>query len=88
MKTLYSDGFLINYEDGDTSIERNKIKHNESIFDKRHTIKDGDTLPSIAYRYYKKPNMWYLVADANNIFNPFELITGDQLVIPDINLYG
>jgi hypothetical protein len=47
-----------------------------------HTVKDGDSLPSIAYRTYGDPNAWRAIADANGIENPLHLRRGTALSLP------
>jgi len=84
---LYNNGFIINYPDGDQSLQRNPIEHNQDIGDKYHTVKLGDTITSIAYMFYKKPLYWYMIADANNIFNPLDLEIGRTLIIPNLAIY-
>lgn len=48
-----------------------------------HTIKEGETLQSIAYQYYGDSGYWGLISRANKILNPFtEVIPGQRLLIP------
>jgi hypothetical protein len=47
-----------------------------------HTVKDGDTLQSIAYRTYGDATRWRAIADANDIDNPLHLRRGRSLVLP------
>jgi nucleoid-associated protein YgaU len=47
-----------------------------------HTVKDGDSLPSIAFRTYGDPNAWRAIADANGIENPLHLRRGTALSLP------
>jgi nucleoid-associated protein YgaU len=42
----------------------------------------GDTVSSIASRVYGDPTRWRDIANANNVENPFNLPTGQPLVIP------
>ena len=35
-----------------------------------YNVTYGDTWPSISYKVYKTPNMWWLVIAANEIINP------------------
>jgi len=85
LKALYEDSILIEYEEGDNSLERIEFSYVKNINDKNHIIKDGDTLDYLAYKYYKDDKLWYIIADTNNIYNPFELSIGDELIIPYIN---
>ena len=47
-----------------------------------HTVQDGDTLPSIAYRAYGDANRWRSIAEANNVDNPLHLRRGTPLMLP------
>ena len=88
MKTdLYSNGITINYQEGDTSLQRKTIVHKEDLEDKSYIIRQDDTLSSIAYKFYNEPLYWYIIADVNNIDNPFILETGKSIIIPNINKY-
>lgn len=52
MKTdLYSDGYIINYQEGDRSLQRRPIIHREDLEDKSYILRQGDTLTSIAYKF-------------------------------------
>src|SRR5215210_3760502 len=47
-----------------------------------HTVKDGDSLPSIAYEAYGDATAWRAIADANGIENPLALRRGRALSVP------
>jgi hypothetical protein len=47
-----------------------------------HMVKDGDSLPSIAYRTYGDATLWRAIADANAIENPMHLRRGTPLSLP------
>ena len=47
-----------------------------------HTVKDGDSLPSIAYEAYGDATEWRPIADANGIENPLHLRRGRALSLP------
>ena len=47
-----------------------------------HKVTAGEQLDEIAYRYYKKEWLWYLIADVNQIFWPQDLAPRTELVIP------
>ena len=88
MKTdLYSEGFIVNYKEGDKSIHHKMIMHKDSLNDKSHRVILGDTLTGIAYKFYKNSSLWFYIADVNNIDNPFILETGKSIIIPNINKY-
>lgn len=49
---------------------------------KTHTVIAGDSLASIAYQVYGRPDYWRAIADANGIDDPLRLRTGTELLIP------
>lgn len=85
---LYTDSYIINYKEGDKSLERRSVEHINDIDDKFYVVREGDTLSSIAYEFYKKPNYWFIIADVNEIINPLEINIGDEILIPSLNSYN
>ena len=49
-----------------------------------HTVRDGDSLASIAYHHYRDPTKWRAIAEANGIDDPLHLTRGAVLSIPRI----
>src|SRR4051812_19365863 len=47
-----------------------------------HTVRDGDTLPSIAYRAYGDATRWRDIAETNGLDNPLHLRRGAALMLP------
>ena len=47
-----------------------------------HTVVAGDSLASIAYRAYGRPDRWRAIADANDLDDPTRLRSGRMLLIP------
>lgn len=47
-----------------------------------YTVRDGDSVQSIAYAAYGDPTRWRLIADANGIDDPIHLRRGQILAIP------
>jgi LysM repeat protein len=47
-----------------------------------HTVQDGDSLPSIAYKAYGDATRWRSIAEANGVDNPFHLRRGTPLTLP------
>lgn len=79
----YDNGFTLKYGDGDYSLESYPLLIPSSPNDFQHTLKEGETLQNIAYRYYGDSGKWYIIAEYNNIINPFtELKGGMVLMIP------
>ena len=50
-----------------------------------HTVRDGDSLPSIAYDAYGDATQWRAIAEANGIDNPLRLRRGSELTIPRLD---
>ena len=50
-----------------------------------HLVKDGDSLPSIAYEAYGDATTWRAIADANGIENPMHLRRGRALSLPRLD---
>jgi hypothetical protein len=51
-----------------------------------HTVRDGDTLPSISYQAYGDATKWRLIAEANRVDNPLHLRRGTPLSLPRLEL--
>ena len=47
-------------------------------------IREGDTLPQIAYREYGDATQWRPIGAANNIANPLALVPGQTITVPKI----
>lgn len=56
----------------------------ETNRDKYHEVSSGEKnrLDLIAYRYYKNPALWWIIAEANNIIDPSIVEVGRVLRIP------
>ena len=79
----YKNAYDLNYGDGDYSLEAPIPSVPSSSNDIQHTVKDGETLQNIAFRYYGDSGKWYIIAEANGILNPFkELESGTLIRIP------
>jgi hypothetical protein len=50
-----------------------------------HLVKDGDSLPSIAYRAYGDATRWRTIAEANDIDDPLRLRRGTPLTVPRLD---
>lgn len=78
----YSNSYVIDYGDGDVSLERRPSNIDLSNAT-THTVLEGETLHSIAFKYYGDSGYWTVIAEANSIFFPLrELQPGDQIYIP------
>ena len=50
-----------------------------------YVIKSTDTLDLIALKHYGNPLLWWIIADMNNIIDPFKLEIGATIKIPNIS---
>jgi hypothetical protein len=50
-----------------------------------HRVRDGDSLPSIAYDAYGDATRWRAIAEANDIDDPLRLRRGTELAIPRLD---
>jgi hypothetical protein len=50
-----------------------------------HRVREGDSLPSIAYDAYGDATRWRAIAEANGIDNPLRLRRGSELTIPRLD---
>lgn len=85
IKSPYDSSVVIEYDDGSVSLEPLKTSVATTDEDINYTVKEGDTLHGIAYTYYKDSGLWYIIALANDIQNPFDLTQfypGQLLRIP------
>lgn len=79
----YTNGYIISYENGDISLERIPTYQVNQQLVTVHTVLEGETLQSIAYKYYGDSGYWSLLADVNEIFNPFAELEKDmEIIIP------
>ncbi|QEC48463.1 LysM peptidoglycan-binding domain-containing protein [Baekduia soli] len=49
-----------------------------------HRVRDGDSLPAIAYDAYGDATRWRVIAEANGIDDPLRLRRGAELTIPRV----
>lgn len=91
---LYYNGTINSYPaDGELELVREKLDIQPEEGDDYHTIVDGDTCDSIAFKYFKdkvqhSSQYWWVIADANDdvIYDPLDLsdLLGTKILVPDI----
>lgn len=64
---------------GEKTIAEDQISANAN---NQYTVKDGDSLSSIAQEKYGQEDMWLVLAAKNNIENPDLIFSGTKLNIP------
>ena len=92
VSNLYArNGRVINMQDGTQLLVRTPLVWVAGDEDSYYKIKSGDTLDLITYKYYggvvdDPEHLWWLLADANNIFNPMDIsyLIGAEILIPNI----
>ncbi len=65
--------------------ELQKEPRRGSYPEQTYTVREGETLTSIAAALWKDPSKWRLLADANRIRNPRILTAGQSLQVPAID---
>lgn len=73
IKSPYDSAIIVEYQDGSISLEPIKEEVTPTEDDLNYTVKEGDTLQGIASVYYKDSGLWYIIALANDIQNPFDI---------------
>ncbi len=63
-------------------LEAKEIKRETIDYSKIHTIAEGETLSTIAWRMYGDPRLWRPIALRNGLDNPRVLSVGQQLIVP------
>jgi len=47
-----------------------------------HTVADGERVDLIAWRYFGRPELWWVVCDYNDLFFPLDIEAGTVLRLP------
>lgn len=83
---LYDFGYLVKFSESELALYRNPIKYTQTIHDRFHVIRDGETLYDIAREYFGKSGLWYSIADVNpdTIVDIFDLPVGETILIPKL----
>lgn len=96
---LYQNGRVIEFDNGEQLLIRDKLPEKRDALDSFETPKSDDNLLGLAYsRYFgdvENANFyWWLIADRNGVFNPLQPdivvdgdvlpIAGNEIVIPNI----
>jgi nucleoid-associated protein YgaU len=65
-------------------LEAKEIKRETVDYSKIHTVTQGETLSTIAWRNYGNPRLWRPIALRNAIDDPHVLEVGSQLIVPHL----
>lgn len=78
---IYKDGFIVTLDSEEELLLSNfAIRSFSNVYP--HTVRDEETLLSIANDFYKDSSYWYIISEFNNLEDPFVLTTGTILNIP------
>lgn len=80
----YADGVVIDLGEGDVQVERAPLQPVYlNSWKTTHTVLEGETIQSIAFKYYGDSGYWMDICDVNSIYDPFEeLKPGMEIFIP------
>lgn len=81
----YSIGYIFVFPQQDSLLQREPIVIPVSSRDQYVTVKEMDTLDSIAFTMYGDSKYWWVLYDSNYILDPFSLTPGTVLRVPDIS---
>ena len=81
--SAYDNHKIYKFNEGDKNLVRSRFLYKPSINDRVHEVIEGDRLDTIAYKFLGDSKLWYIIADTNDIINPFELEIGQVLIIPE-----
>ena len=83
--SAYKNYSTVRFKEGDIMLDRHPFIYRPSIKDKTHIVIMGDRLDTLAFKYYNDSSLWYIIADTNEIENPFEILgLGEELIIPGL----
>ncbi len=88
---LYANGVIVEFDNGEQVLEREIFETEGDLEDSYHIVKDRDRLDSIAFQFYNdsvedSSKYWFLIADANSIQNPLDIVdlVGSEILIPNV----
>ena len=82
----YVVGFVLDFGDDSPVLKRKLINYQTSEKDQFHVVRNFDTLDALAFKFFGDSKYWWIIADINQILNPFELELGTVLLIPDLDI--
>lgn len=75
------------FKDGSKGLYRKPLEYLISNNDEVHTVREGETLLTIAFDKYGDDRLWYVLADINpHIEDIFELKEGLKILIPNYDI--
>jgi hypothetical protein len=90
---LFINGYISSFDDGEV-LEREPIVWTATNEDHTHTVKEGDRLDLLAWKFYKNKRQdaskyWWVIADTNLIADPTNIayLIGEEIIIPNIDKF-
>jgi nucleoid-associated protein YgaU len=81
MTELYKDLYIWEFSDGSKmALEANSIVVGSPL---THVASKWDTLWGISFRYYGTHKLWFVIAEANDLIDPFQDLSNMNLIIPN-----
>jgi nucleoid-associated protein YgaU len=65
-------------------LEAKEVKRETADYSKLHTVVQGETLSTVAWRAYGNPALWRPIAIRNDIDDPRSLPVGLRLLVPQL----
>jgi len=88
---LFVNGWLLDFGGDEQILIRDNLVIRPRNEDRYHIVVDEDRLDVLAWKYYSNvvedsSKYWWVIADANDIFNPLDLrdFVGKEILIPDL----
>jgi hypothetical protein len=81
----YSRANLLEIEPNDIRLERRPLVYKPSPKDRYYTFSDGEDVFSVAGEAYPDAQYYWVILEVNNVSFPYDIETGDTLVIPDLD---
>ncbi len=91
---LYINATIVSFSDGtnDELLIRDTLDITGTTQDQYHTLIEGQDLDYLAWLYYKgiaidPSKFWWVIADANQIFDPTDIdyLIGQAILIPNLS---
>ena len=68
----------VKYIEPRVSVSVQDIDVNYTIY----TVVEGDSLDLICFKFGYPTRLWWLIADVNDLVDPFDLTIGQQIIVP------
>ncbi len=82
---IYEDGYILGAPDNTEVLLSpfNLVEAGSFLSETDYTIKQGDSLFSIARDYYRDTRLWFIINEWNTLEDPIVLVTGTAIKLPN-----